>query len=156
LRHFILKNRTFAKTGSGQTFRESTQEKRAAVFGRSAQSAARRRQEGDDPIHDVPGAKKRPFLAPFIADELLSSETRPTMQSLCLSGPYDPSRDQPLPPNEHFTKTGSEHTLGKAETKRRRFLLQVVLFIFFNVLLAMMQVSDPIKLSTESPDKTIN
>ena len=118
--------------------------KRAAVFGRSAQSAARRRQEGDDPIHDVPGAKN-PFLAPFIADELLSSETRPTMQSLCLSGSYDPSRDQPLPPNEHFTKTGSEHTLGKAVTKRRRFLLQVVLFIFFNVLLAMMQVSDPIK-----------
>ena len=39
--------------------------------------------------------------------------------------------------------------IGKTEGKRRRFLLQVVLFIFFNVLLAMMQVSDPIKLSTD-------
>ena len=37
------------------------------------------------------------LIVATVADELLSNETRPTIQSLCLSGSYDPSRDQPLP-----------------------------------------------------------
>jgi hypothetical protein len=42
------------------------------------------------------------LIAATVADELLSSETRPTIQFFVSVWFFDPSRDQPLPPHVRY------------------------------------------------------